>query len=284
MRGALLLALVLLGSGILAGCMGQAAAPLKQGRIAAGERIAPSTPGWAPLEAAKIRPGAMIHTQTGDCPSNFLFRHPDNTSLFIGTTAYCVRALPIGALASVGSNDTIAVLIYSSFQTMGEIHETDSDALNYNDFAVFRVDDGDRKWANPTMEHYGGPVAPADFASISAGERVRSYANLSDGLPEALHAREGVVAAQAGSWAYLVYGEPTLPGQMGAGVTTPDGKAVGVMISVGVLPNPGANAVARLDKLMAYAHDHAKLTMELETAELLPAGGPLLGSTPSPQS
>jgi hypothetical protein len=282
MRAAVLLALVLLGSALLAGCTSQAGAPLRQGRIVPGTTIPPPSMGWAPLEAAKIRPGVMVHTQKGDCPSNFVFIRPDNTSVFVGTTAYCVRDLHVGSLASIGTNDTIAVLIYSSFETMGEVHETDADALNYNDFAVFRVDEHDRKWVNPTMLHYGGPVAIADFAGVSLGARVRTYANLSDGLPDEFHARESVIAAQAGSWAYLTYGQPTLPGQMGSGVTTPEGKAVGVVVSMGVTPNPGANGVARLDKLMGYAKEHAKLDMTLMTADLL--GASVLGSTPSPQS
>lgn len=282
MRAAPFLALVLLGSGLLAGCATQAGAPLKQGVVAPGDPAAPQSPGWAPLDKAKIRPGVMVHTEKGDCPSNFVFIRPDNTSVFVGTTAYCVRQLRVGALASVGTNDTIGVLIYSSFETMGEIHETDPDALNYNDFALFRIDDQYRKWVNPSMLHYGGPVALSDFSGSPLGQRVRSYAALPDGLPDQLHAREGVVAGSAGSWAYLVYGEPSLPGQMGAGVTTPEGKAVGIVVSLGVTPNPGANGVARLDALMAYAEQHAKLPLKLMTADLVP--NEVLGSTASPQS
>jgi hypothetical protein len=281
MRAALVLASIVLLAG-LAGCVAQGGAPEKQGRIVAGAPIAPQDPGWAPLDAAKIRPGDLIHTETGDCLSNFVFTRPDNTSVFVGTTAYCVRALHVGSLASIGAKDNIAVLIYSSFETMDEVHETDSGARNYNDFAVFRVDDHDRKWVNPALLRFGGPVGVADFASVGSGARVRTFANLSDGLPDAAHERQGVIAAPDGAWGYLVYGEPTLPGQTGAGVTTPEGKAVGVMVSLGVVPSPGANGVARLDKLMAYADEHAKLPLRLMTWDLLAPGA--LASTASPQS
>jgi hypothetical protein len=165
---------------------------------------------------------------------------------------------------------------------MAEDHETDADALNCNDFAVFYVDGSDRKWVSPAMLHFGGPTGPADFAAMGAGQRVRSFADLNDSLPEALHSREGVVGASASPWAYLVYGLPSLPGQMGAGVTTPEGKAVGVVVSLGVAPNPGANGVARLDTLMAYAQKHAKLDMVVASAPLADNG--VLGSTPSSQS
>jgi hypothetical protein len=118
------------------------------------------------------------------------------------------------------------------------------------------------------MLHYGGPVDAADFPAMGVGQQVRSYASLNDSLPDDLHARHGLVTAAAGQWAYLVYGLPSLPGQMGAGVTTPEGKAVGVVVTLGVAPNPGANGVARLDALMAYAQAHAKLDMRLATAPL----------------
>src|SRR5581483_5994275 len=206
MRAAPVLALILLGSALLAGCTSQAGAPLKQGRIVPGDPVAPDNPGWAPLESAKIRPGALIHTPKADCPANFVFIRPDNTSVFVGTTAYCVRDMHVGSLASIGTNDTIAVLIYSSFETMAEVHETDADALNYNDFAVFLVDGSDRKWVSPSMLHYGGPTGLADFAQMGLGQRLRSFADLNDRLPEPLHARAGVAAPQASNWAYLVYG------------------------------------------------------------------------------
>jgi hypothetical protein len=62
---------------------------------------------------------------------------------------------------------------------------------------------------------------------------------------------------------------PATPGAMGGAVLTADGKALGVVVNVGVLPNAGANGVARLDTLMAYAAEHARLDMHLMTSELL---------------
>lgn len=279
MRAALLAVLLLAAS--LAGCASRSEGErLDTGRIVAGATLAPPSPGWASPEAAKIRPGVMLHTESANCPVSFVFVRPDNTSVFVATTAYCTRDLHVGSLATVGTNDTLAVLIYSSFLTMAEIHESDPDALNYNDLAVFRIDDGSRKWVSPSMLRYGGPTGLAQFGAIGVGQRVRAFAALPEGAPEPLHERQGVVVARAGEWAYLVYGTPVVPGQIGAGVTTPEGKAVGVVVSLGVAPNPGANGVARLDTLMAYAKAHAKLDMTLVGAPLADAG--VLASTASP--
>lgn len=263
----------------LAGCASDAPkAP------AAGEAIrygdaATDAVGWAPLESAKIRPGMMIHTAQRDCPSNFLFARPDNTSVFLGTSAYCVREMRVGGIASIaGVEESILVLVYSSYQTMAEINDQNPTTNEYNDFAVFKVDESVRKWVNPTLLRYGGPVALAPH--LATGERVRTYAPLADGLPDDAHQREGVVGGEIGEWAYLAYGVPALPGAMGSGAVTSDGKAVGIVVNLGVAPNPGSNAIARLDKAMAYAKEHAKLDMALVTSDPIPAG--LLASTPSP--
>jgi hypothetical protein len=267
---------------LLAGCASPAGESLARGRIVPGATLAPQDPGWSPIEQAKIRPGVMVHTEARDCPTNFVFVRPDNTSVFIGTSAYCVREMHVGSVASVGTNDTIGVLIYSSFITMDEIGEPDTDARQFNDFAVFRIDDQDRKWVHPAMLPVGGPVGPAAFSSLGVGARVRTFVNLDDGAPDASHVREGIIGATAGNWAYLVYGAPAIPGQMGAGVVTPEGGAVGVMVSLGVSPNPGANGVARLDTLLSYAKENAKLDMTLVGWDLLATA--LGGSTASSQS
>src|SRR5579872_6111666 len=118
MRAAPILALMLL-AGSFAGCASVAPSKgetLRHGVITAGAKLAPPSPGWADVADAKIRPGVMIHTPKGDCPSNFVFTKTDNTSVFIGTTAYCVREMHVGSVAPIGTNDTIGVLIYSSFE------------------------------------------------------------------------------------------------------------------------------------------------------------------------
>lgn len=269
---------LLASSAVLTGCLGGGSRgegdALQRGDVPASE--GPEAKGWASLESATIRPGVDIFTPTGVCPSNFLFIRPDNTSVFLGTTAYCVRELPIGGLVAVGAPEHIGVLVYSSWITMQEKGETDPSALEYNDFAVIRIDDSSRHEVNPTLLHYGGPVGPAEEAQMALGERARTYTNGTGGI----RPQEAVVTGKAGEWALLVHAAPpTLPGGMGRAALTADGRALGVVVNVGVAPNPGANGVARLDTLMAYAAEHAKLYMDLVTADLLET--PLVPLLPS---
>ena len=59
---------------------------------------------------------------------------------------------------------------------------------------------------------------------------------------------------------------------MGAPVVDAEqGRALGVIVDLGVTVGPGSNGVARLDKLMDYAMEHAKLLMRLQTADYAPS-------------
>lgn len=244
----------------LAGCAAQDE-PLQRGDIRTGERAAAE---WASPEDAEIRPGGVIATEVRDCPINFIFHRPDNGAVFVGTTAYCVRELGVGALGTIGDAN-LAILIYSSFDTMSEIGETDKDALEYNDFAIFHVDRSSRTRVSPVLPE-GGPVSLADGGAYGLGDRLRLFAP-SANLPAVPAYREGVVTGTASEWALLTYTVlPGAPGELGGGVLDHEGKAVGVLVTLGVVPNPGANGVARLDTMLAYARDHARLDVELATA------------------
>lgn len=248
----------------LAGCAAEAE-PLDRADLGADAAKAQSpAPRWVAPEDATLRPGTWLHTESGGCPVNFVFARADNGAVFVGTTAYCVRDLPLGAIAFFGEEHDIAVLIYHSFQSMQDVGETDPDALEYNDFAVFHVDRSSTDRVSPALPG-GGPVALADGGAYAVGDRVRMFSP-SPRLPNGTEWREGVVSGAAGEWALLTYGVlPSAPGEMGGVVLDPEGRAVGVLVTLGVVPNPGANGVARLDTMMAYAREHAKLPMDLAT-------------------
>lgn len=272
------LLLAVFASPLFVGCLGagERGDPLTRGDVAAPEEPVKT---WASLEEAIVRPGALIHTPTGTCPSNFLFIRPDNTSVFLGTTAHCVRDVPVGGLVTVGGHEVLGFVAYSSYETMAQRNESDPFMLEYNDFAVVKIDESYRKFVNPTMLHYGGPAGMADAAAVGMGALVKTYGNETG--------QTGVVTGRAGDWAFLVHNAPpTIPGGMGRGALTPDGKALGVVVNLGVMPNPGANGIARLDTLMTYARDNAKLYMDLVTADLVApptlAGLPVTGSTGTP--
>lgn len=253
----------------LAGCIG-GAEPLDRADLPPPpeERAPPVVP-WASPEEAEIRPGSVLRTEARDCPTHFFFLREDNGAVFVGTTSYCVRDLPIGSLATLGESQHLAVLVYSSFQTMAELGERDPDALEYNDLAVFHLDSASRSAANPQLPG-GGPRALADGDAFALGDRLRAFAR-GGGLPSQMEWRESVVAGRAGEHALLTYTlVPGAPGTLGGPVVDPSGNAVGVLATLGVFPNPGANGVARLDTMLAYARDHAKLDMTVATWEDTP--------------
>lgn len=259
--------LAALGSLVLAGCVTPPAEEsLERGVEPSGDPL-PWDAGWPDASSAAIRPGVPIHTAKRDCPSNFLFTKADNTSVFLGSTANCFRDMPVGTLVTVGGDENIGILIYSSWQTMSELDEQDGEAAEYNDFAVVRIDSSARAKASPAMLLRGGPSGEAEPASFAQGARLLTFV---DDAPDArLSWRPGVVTSRVGDWALLMHAPlPALPGHMGGPVTTEDGSAVGIAISLGLVPNPGAVGVARLDALLAYASAHAKLDMVLATAPL----------------
>lgn len=251
----------------LAGCATMEGEPLKRGDIEAGDPIlAAVAPEWADLELALVRPGMMVQTEARDCLANYLFVRPDNGAVFIGTTSYCVRDLPIGSAAIVGEATDIAVLVYSSGQTMAERGETDADALEYNDLALFHLDQNTIRKANPTLPEIGGPRGLGDGAAHDVGARLRAFARTPE-LPRATDWREGIVSGHAGDWALLTYSSiPVAPGATGGAVVDDAGEAIGIVVTLGVVPNPGANAVARLDTMLAYARDVGGFPIELAQA------------------
>lgn len=271
---------------LLAGCASlDEGDSLQRGDVADAPAPARYEPGWAPLDTATIRPGVVLRTENGDCPTNFVFTRTDNLSVFLGTTAYCVRGLPVGAVALVGGSEQFAVLIYSSYATMDEKGETDATAREYNDFAVFHIDSSSRDQVNPALPQTGGPIGLADATAADVGDHLRAYAR-APALPSQTDWREAVVTGRAGDWALLTHTVlPGSPGTLGGGVVDPEGRAIGVLVNLGVVPNPGANGVARLDALMGYAREHANLEMELATWAYTPlaatATSPLASMAPT---
>ncbi len=243
-------------------------------------------PEWPVLSDATIRPGVKV-TGAGQCTSNFLFTSPDNSTLYLGLAAHCfgkgestdtngctTESHPLGSQAQVQGASQPAVLVYSSWITMQENGESDSSVCRANDFALVQLHADDRHLAHPAMLRFGGPTELAG-AGASTGSRVLSYGNtqLRDGFSQ-MDEREGVIVNVANEgWTYTVYtAGPGLPGDSGSGVLTLDGKALGVLVTLGLAPLPASNGVTDLARVLAYAHDAEGLQVELATWEQLDDG------------
>ena len=268
-------ALAILALAALAGCASPADEP------------SPQEPGWAPTprddgatsfmawpdeKDATIRPGIQVTSETGQCTSNFVFASPDNASLYLGFAAHCVEGLDLGAPIDIGGIAT-GTLAYSSWHTMDEVEESDAAALEYNDFALVLIPAEARQLVHPAVRHFGGPTALADSTGVATGDKVITYGN--SGLRQEIEPaswHEGYVL-ETNDWSTSIYTlGPGVPGDSGSGVLTGDGRALGILVTLTVLPTAGSNGVTHLDVALEYAREHAGLDVRLATWELLDGG------------
>ena len=141
-------------------------------------------------------PGVQFISWNGDCTANFVFTNPNATRVFIGTAAHCA-ALPksggdCAALADPAPADptndqrlaffgpnlqwmnaaaatSVGHLVYNSNLAMKLIGEHNVEACYENDFALIEVDP---HVVNPSLDHWGGPVAPTTSTHPVAGDHL----------------------------------------------------------------------------------------------------------------
>lgn len=255
---------------------------------------AAADPVWAPAGEATIRPAAQTITAgVAHCTSNFVFY--DATDVYLGQAAHCSTAgdpltstgvsgpqgcstasYPIGTEVAIEGASRPGTLAYNSWITMQEVGETDPNACTYNDFALIRIDPADHGRVNPSMPHWGGPTGIA--LSVPAGEKVVSYGSspLRFGIAE-LGPREGLSRGQTnGGWNHTVITVlPGIPGDSGSGFLDSQGRAVGVLSTLQVLPRPVHNGVGDMAHLMAYVEAFS----EIDGLKLALGTEPFRGST-----
>ena len=67
-------------------------------------------------------------------------------------------------------------------------------------------------------------------------------------------------AAADGGWSHPLYTvTPGVPGDSGSAFVSGDGKAVGVLSTLGLTPLPGSNNIGDLRKELAYAKKHSAI-------------------------
>ncbi|HEX6596293.1 MAG TPA: hypothetical protein VF045_05125 [Acidimicrobiales bacterium] len=242
---------------------------------------ATAVPAWAPATTATIHPGVMVTSPAGQCTANFVFY--DSDDVFIGQAAHCTStggptdtdgclasSLPLGTPITIGGASQPGTLAYNSWIAMAERGETDADACAHNDFALVRIDPADVARVNPSVPHWGGPVALATAGTLT-GQKVYSYGNSSLRLGlTLLSPKVGIsLGDSAGGWNTTAYTlTPGIPGDSGSGFLDRSGRALGVLSTVQLLPLPAANGVGNLRLELEYlngeAHDPVRLASGTE--------------------
>jgi hypothetical protein len=249
-----------------------------------------AVPAWAPAATAAIHPGVQTLTAGAQCTANFVFTDAGN--VYIGQAAHCSgtggntetdgctsASLPIGTPVTVDGASQPGTMVYNSWITMQALHETDPDTCAYNDLALVRLAPADAAKVNPSIPHWGGPVALASTGT-SAGQRVYSYGNssLRGGVTQ-LSPKTGISLGDAGAgWSHGVATlSPGIPGDSGSAFLDSTGKALGVLSTLQIAPIPASNGVGDLPHELAYLHTHTAITAQLAlgTEPFNPNGLPL---------
>ncbi len=232
-----------------------------------GAAPAPAAPTWAPAATATIHPGVQTFTRGGQCTANFVFT--DTTAVYIGQAAHCAgtggntetngclsSSLPLGTPVTVGGASRPGVLAYSSWVTMHNTGESDPAICQFNDLALVRLDPADVGKVNPSMPHWGGPVGLAASSSpITSLVYSSGNSELRLGLA-LLQPKLGVsLGDHAGGWSHHVLTlTPGIPGDSGSGFLDAQGRALGELSTIEILPMPGTNGVGDLRLELDYMH------------------------------
>jgi hypothetical protein len=260
-----------------------AAASLIAGALGVGVGMASSaqavTPQWADAATASIHPGVMMFTEGAQCTANFIFT--DATDVYIGYAAHCAGTgaatdtngcdagtLGIGTPVEIDGASQPGTLAYSSWVTMQAEGESDEDTCAYNDIALVRIDPADHDLVNPTVPHWGGPMG-INTTGNPAGSTLYSYGNssLRFGITQ-LSPKTGIsLGTTAGGWSHPAYTvTPGIPGDSGSALLDSQGRASGVLSTLGLAPLPLSNNFGDLSRELAYAQAHGmSVTLALGT-------------------
>ncbi|HEX9712723.1 MAG TPA: hypothetical protein VGB52_09265 [Actinomycetota bacterium] len=212
-----------------------------------------------------VRPGALLQTNVGLCTFNFLFQGSDGRR-YIGTAGHCI--LGDGPLAEDAGERTWArgagpVVRDADGRRVGEFAY--AILQSPKDFALVRLDTGIS--ASARMCYFGGPNG---INTSTAGGPVLLH-QWGNGLliGDLLPARTHVTPSLSNPNSVFAYGAAML-GDSGSGVISADGKAVGVLVTIGVhvngVLNHGVIGITRLKPQLDRAASRLRIGLSLVTA------------------
>jgi hypothetical protein len=191
-------------------------------------------PAAAPLGTGTcpgVRPGAIVRSNVGQCTLNFLFQGSDG-SRYIGTAGHCILGTsPIGG--DVGemawAPGTGPVARDDGGKRIGEFAY--AILQDPKDFSLIRLDS--QVQADAGMCHFGGPTAVNDDNPGLTEPVALNWFGNGVGVGAVLPARSAVAAGMPSPDHVFAQGAAA-PGDSGSGVISSDGRAVGVLVTVGV--------------------------------------------------
>lgn len=249
------------------------------------------TTGWTPFAKATVTPGIQTLTGRAQCTTNFVFTDAAG-NVYLGQAAHCsslneeqtngclAKSKPIGTRVTFNlhgtrydSGEQLATgkLAYSSWRAMNRLGEKDPNVCRFNDFALVRLDPGERRKVNPSLPYWGGPTGVSE-GNLHILDRVYGFGRSSLRKDGSTASRQ---AAQTfgdnpdlGGWSHAIIARsPGIPGDSGSGYVDVDGRALGTLSTLaigGVL----VNRLGDLPQELAYAQKHSGiigLKLELGT-------------------
>src|SRR3954469_13287684 len=200
--------------------------------------FAPAANAWAPADSAAVHPGVQTFTDGAQCTSNFVFSDGANT--YIGQAAHCSGtggstetngcdsgSLPVGTAVDVTGASKPGTMVYNSWLTMQSLGETNADVCQYNDLALVKLDPADAGKVNPSIPHWGGPLA-VNTTGTALLDTVYSYGNseLRGGVTQLSPKRGLSLGDDANGWTHTVYtATPGIPGDSGSAFLDQNGNA-----------------------------------------------------------
>jgi hypothetical protein len=235
---------------------------------------------WAPVGDATIHPGVQMYTEGAQCTANFVFTDAAGR-VYVGYAAHCagtgeatetdgcdagshplgtrVRFASDGSLLTSGTTLGRGRLVYSSWLSMQRLGTKDADVCAYNDLALVRVGKAHIGKVNPTVPFWGGPVG-LNKGGTAAGDEVYTFgsSSLRAGVTELSPKVGRSLGDDAGGWTHPVYTvSPGVPGDSGSGFLDAQGRALGTLSTLTLLPLTGSNGVGDLRHELSFAQQHA---------------------------
>lgn len=211
-----------------------------------------------------VRPGATVINDMGLCSFNYLF-HGSDGQRYMGTAGHCVLGLVTGEETwAPGSGPEARD---ASGNRVGEFAYAVLGGVR--DFALVRLDPGVA--ASPQMCHFGGPTGINE--DLSPGPVTLEHYGQALVFGQLLPGRTSVALTTSDPDQVFANGV-ALFGDSGGAVNSADGRAMGVLVTVGVhldqVPNVGTIGVTRIAPQVAQATQALDLTtLDMQTAPQL---------------